>query len=96
MEGRTVDRDKGPLFTIIGPFLSVASPGFWAVKSWGKKENEGEGVPSCQLKTVLVKNRIPAGLRSWREILGLTLLPAFLWEQEWAILRLLGTFNQPF
>lgn len=87
MEGSAVKRDAGFLFTI-------ASPRFWALKSWGKEENEGEGVPSCQLKTVLVKNRIPDGPRSWREILGLTLMPAFLREQEEAVLRLLSSFNQ--
>lgn len=72
----------GPPFTTTGSFLSILPPGFWAGKGWGKEENEGEGVPSCQLKTVLFKNRIPAGLRSWREILGLTLMPAFPQEQE--------------
>jgi hypothetical protein len=64
MEGNAVKRDSGSLVYHYRVIPIHPSFWFWAVKGWGKEENEGEGVPSCQLKTVLFKNRIPAGLRS--------------------------------
>lgn len=45
--------------------------GFGGARGRMKEEKDGEGVPSCQPETGMVKNRIPAGLRHWRKILGL-------------------------